>query len=152
MKLLVTGATGFLGRHLIRSLVDRDNRVSIIVREDSTFDLSRFDRQAIDVHVHARPARTSGGLVELAALGGVGARQQQARPGLLKSVGQRRADPSRGAGDKHHLSFEGDLQASAPLLWPGPPTGSRPLPAPCPGGIPRCSSQRGESAARSRIV
>ena len=52
MKLLVTGATGFLGRHLVRSLVDRGNRVSIVVREDSAFDLARLDREAIDVHVH----------------------------------------------------------------------------------------------------
>ncbi len=67
MKLLVTGSTGFLGRHLVRSLVDRDNRVSVVVREDSTFDLSRFDSQAIDVHVHTGTTRQMVEIFERAA-------------------------------------------------------------------------------------
>lgn len=40
MSYFVTGATGFIGRHLIESLLQRDERVHVLVREAS---LERFE-------------------------------------------------------------------------------------------------------------
>lgn len=34
MKILVTGATGFVGRHLVPELINRNHRVSVLVRDD----------------------------------------------------------------------------------------------------------------------
>lgn len=44
MKILVTGATGFIGRHLVRSLLDKKYNVHCIVRPNS--DISVIDERA----------------------------------------------------------------------------------------------------------
>ena len=35
MKIIVTGGTGFIGKHLVKKLVDEDQKVTCIVRESS---------------------------------------------------------------------------------------------------------------------
>jgi dihydroflavonol-4-reductase len=47
MKALVTGANGFTGSHLVRALLERDNRVVALVRRSS--DLSRLEGCAVEL-------------------------------------------------------------------------------------------------------
>lgn len=59
MKLLITGATGFLGRHVVAEAIDRGHTVRAIVRP--TADASKFDSDVECVRVDLRSPR---GLVE----------------------------------------------------------------------------------------
>ncbi|NER00045.1 MAG: NAD-dependent epimerase/dehydratase family protein [Cyanothece sp. SIO2G6] len=47
MKVLVTGASGFTGSHLVAKLLARGDRVTVLVRETS--NLSRLDTEAVDI-------------------------------------------------------------------------------------------------------
>jgi nucleoside-diphosphate-sugar epimerase len=49
-KILITGATGFVGSNLAKRLLDRNNEVHIIVRENS--DLWRINDRISDFNVH----------------------------------------------------------------------------------------------------
>ncbi len=49
MRALVTGATGFIGSHLVEHLLEQGHEVSILTRPGS--DRSRLDGRPIDVHV-----------------------------------------------------------------------------------------------------
>jgi NAD(P)-dependent dehydrogenase (short-subunit alcohol dehydrogenase family) len=43
MSYFVTGATGFIGRHLVERLLERDGDIHVLVREGSTGKLDRWD-------------------------------------------------------------------------------------------------------------
>jgi len=43
-RILVTGATGFIGRHLVRRLSAAGSRLVVVVRESSQSDICEFDR------------------------------------------------------------------------------------------------------------
>ena len=49
MSYFVTGATGFIGRHLVERLLERDGDISVLVREGSEDKLERL-REASGVH------------------------------------------------------------------------------------------------------
>ena len=51
MSYFVTGATGFIGRHLVERLLDRDGDIYVLVREGST---DKFERL---IGMWARPSR-----------------------------------------------------------------------------------------------
>ena len=42
MTYFVTGATGFIGRHLVERLLERDGDIYVLVREDSAGKLERW--------------------------------------------------------------------------------------------------------------
>src|SRR5918992_670531 len=43
MSYFVTGATGFIGRHLVERLLERDGDIYVLVREGSTAKLARWE-------------------------------------------------------------------------------------------------------------
>ena len=47
MNYFVTGATGFIGRHLVERLLERDGDIYVLVREGSTERARRADREAL---------------------------------------------------------------------------------------------------------
>ena len=49
MKVLVTGATGFVGQHLVRTLLERDYEIRALVRP--TAKLAPLEEQGIELHV-----------------------------------------------------------------------------------------------------
>ena len=44
MTYFVTGATGFIGRHLVERLLEREGEIHVLVREGSTDKLDALDR------------------------------------------------------------------------------------------------------------
>jgi nucleoside-diphosphate-sugar epimerase len=50
-RILVTGATGFIGRHLVRGLTAAGNRLIVVVRESSQVEMCEFDTD-VQVVVH----------------------------------------------------------------------------------------------------
>ena len=44
MTYFVTGATGFIGRHLVELLLEREGDIYVLVREGSTEKLERLER------------------------------------------------------------------------------------------------------------
>jgi nucleoside-diphosphate-sugar epimerase len=61
MRFLITGATGFIGGHVVDSCLERDQQVSAIVRPTS--DASNLERRGVTLH---RGALTDAGLVRAA--------------------------------------------------------------------------------------
>ena len=48
-KVIVTGATGYIGRNLVESLIKNNNKVGIIVRENSKLDIFNENISKIDI-------------------------------------------------------------------------------------------------------
>ncbi|EJE7233290.1 NAD(P)-dependent oxidoreductase [Clostridium sporogenes] len=51
-RIVVTGATGYIGSNLIRKLIDKDKEVYIIVREHSRFDLIDDIKDKVNIFVY----------------------------------------------------------------------------------------------------
>lgn len=49
---LVTGATGFVGSHLVRRLINEEWNVHIIVRAQSNLDIISDAKEALTIHIH----------------------------------------------------------------------------------------------------
>ncbi len=46
-RALVTGATGFIGKHLVKALVDRGNEVTVFVRDKKSLDKTDLDKSRL---------------------------------------------------------------------------------------------------------
>ena len=56
MHFLVTGATGFVGSHLVRLLLERGHRVTVLRRQQSPLRaLEGFDTPLPVLHIYAQP-------------------------------------------------------------------------------------------------
>src|SRR4051812_50228740 len=93
MKILVTGANGFLGQHVVSALLARRHQVRVLVRPAADLDQTSWRNQVdvfradlrstsnlesafngIDVLVHLAAAVTGGGDAQFSAGGGGAAR------------------------------------------------------------------------------
>ena len=51
-SVLITGATGFIGSHLVNKLVQSNQQVHIIVRPASNLQILESVKERLTVHVH----------------------------------------------------------------------------------------------------
>lgn len=67
MKVLVTGATGMLGRHLAQHLSDRGEEVAVLQRGESGLSLTEFRGDVANAEVAARACEGQDAIIHLAA-------------------------------------------------------------------------------------